>query len=132
MVPGEGQVKVDSTVPNDRRPSYGDGLHPPVKPPDSKPGASAAVPVEDGPWRRGIWEWAGVGNFGIMWRKSHSDLKAPASKEGEGVTVIQETQDDFTVPSTIVTDVANGPAGTISETTSTSIATITNESLDLY
>ena len=67
-----------------------------------------------------------------MWRKSHSDLKAPASKEGEGVTVIQETQDDFTVPSTIVTDVANGPAGTISETSSTSIATITNESLDLH
>ena len=132
MVPGEGQVKVDSTVPNDHRPSYGDGLHPPVKPPDSKPGASAAVPVEDGPSRRGIWEWARVGNFGIMWRKSHSDLKAPASREGEGTTVIQGTQDDFIVPSTIVIDVANDPAEMISETTSTSIATITDGSLDLH
>ena len=130
MVPGEGQVKVDSTVPNGRRPSYGDGLRPLVKPPASKPGASAAVPVEDSPSRRGIWEWARVGSFGIMWRKSHSDLKESASKEGEGMAVIQGTQDDFTVPSTIVTDVANGPAGTISETTSTSIATTTNGSLD--
>jgi hypothetical protein len=67
-----------------------------------------------------------------MWRKSHSDLKAPASKEGEGTTVIQGTQDDFIVPSTIVTDVANGPAGMISETTSTRILTIPNESLDLH
>ena len=132
MVPGEGQVKVDSTVPDGRRPSYGDGLHPPVKSPDSKPGPSAAVPVEDGPSRRGIWEWARVGNFGIMWRKSLSDLKAPASKEGEGTTVIQGTQDDFIVPSTIVTDVANGPAEVISETTSTSIATTPNGSLDLH
>jgi len=132
MVPGEGQVKVDSTVPDGRRPSYGDELHPPLKPPDGKPGASAAVPVEDRPSRRGIWEWAGVGNFGIMWRKSHSDLKAPASKEGEGVAVIQGAQDGFIVPSTIVTDVANGPAGTVSETTSTSTATTPNGSLDLH
>lgn len=48
------------------------------------------------------------------------------------MAVIQGTQDDFIVPSTIVTDVANGPAGTVSETTSTSTATTPNGSLDLH
>jgi len=45
--------------------------------------------------------------------------------------VIQETQDDFSVPSTTVTDAASNPAGSVFEAMSTSVTPNTNGTLEL-
>ncbi|KAF2193065.1 hypothetical protein K469DRAFT_552368, partial [Zopfia rhizophila CBS 207.26] len=75
--------------------------------------------LEDTSPRRGIWEWArvGTGRLGIIGRIPHPEWKAPTitskvansavNGDFEEERIIEEFQDDFSVPSTVSTESEN-------------------------